>query len=149
MIEIISAPHTLTPHESRHGNQGLVSRNIMFLFLVPSIKGLPRFVQDTVGHKHTALTSLQDKNKNVHILTELPHRPRRLRLMCHSLSSIHDLNPFFPADPLLVVGGAVAEAAISLTHLDVKSISKESSREDTTCTKIIYGRKSSGSHGAV
>ena len=43
----------------------------------------------------------------------------------------------------------MAEAAIPLTHLDVKSISQESSREDTTCTKVIYGRKSSGSHRAV
>ena len=103
VTEIISAPTTLAQHKSRHGNQGLVSRNIVFLFLVPTIKGLPRFVQDPAGHKHTALTFLQDKNKHVHIWTELPHRPHRLRLVCHSLSSIHDLNPFFPTDPMLVV----------------------------------------------
>lgn len=50
IIEIISAPNTLTQHKSRRGHQGLVSGNIMFLFLVPIIKGLPCSVQGTVEH---------------------------------------------------------------------------------------------------
>ena len=149
MIEIISAPNTLTQHKSRRGHQGLVSGNIMFLCLVPIIKGLPCSVQGAV--EHSTLHWLSFRTRISTFIYEQSYRTDHtgwgfcvfpfLASMTWILS--------FPLTLCLWSGGTMAETAIPLTHLDVNSISRESSREDTTCTKIIYGRKWSGSHRAV
>ena len=149
VIEIISAPTTLAQHESRHGNQGLVSRNIMFLFLVPSIKGCHALYKTLLG-----ISTLHWLSFRTRISTFIYEQSYRTDHIGWGLCVIPFLASMtwilaFPLTLCLWSGGTMAEAAIPLTHLDVKSISQESSREDTTCTKIIHGRKSLGNHRAV